>query len=182
MHKTCTGCKQSLPISEFNKCSKSKDGARGRCKKCRSIKDINRYNKAGSKSYAYAKKYRNSNKDKKAVYNRKYKEANKDKILNEAKRWRENNVNKISSSRRKCNYKRRYNTTIEEYDRMFEEQDGVCYICGEPSLAKRLAVDHNHETGKVRGLLCARCNIWLGIFENNEELFKQFKIYLKERS
>jgi hypothetical protein len=41
---------------------------------------------------------------------------------------------------------------------MFEGQSGVCAICGRPPGAKRLDVDHNHETGKIRGLLCGSCN------------------------
>ena len=57
---------------------------------------------------------------------------------------------------RKGNLRRHYGITPEEYDRLFDTQGGKCAICGE--LPRRLVVDHNHETGKVRGLLCFKCN------------------------
>jgi hypothetical protein len=56
---------------------------------------------------------------------------------------------------------RRYGLTGESYDRLLAEQDGKCASCFRPS-AKRLHVDHCHETGKVRGLLCGNCNSALG--------------------
>jgi hypothetical protein len=182
MNKICSSCNRSLPKNEFHKCSRSKSGVISKCKECRSIDDKNKFHGVGSKSYAYTQKYRSANKEKIAASNKKYKEANKDKILNEAKRWRENNVNKISSSRRKSNYKKRYSITMDDYDKMFNEQEGVCYICHEPSLNQRLSVDHDHKTNKVRKLLCTRCNLLLGVVEKNLELIEQFKIYLNERS
>ena len=71
-----------------------------------------------------------------------------------------------------------FGITIEQYDEMLGQQGGVCAICGQPETAleaksrtevrrvKRLAVDHDHETGKVRGLLCWMCNTRLGYFES----------------
>src|SRR4030042_4253907 len=50
--------------------------------------------------------------------------------------------------------KNKYGMTLEEYDKILEQQNGVCKICGKINLnGKRLAVDHNHKTGKIRGLL-----------------------------
>ena len=64
------------------------------------------------------------------------------------------------------NLKRTFGLTVEEYDAMLDAQHGVCAICGKLPQKKRLAVDHNHTTGKVRGLLCPSCNRTLGYFEN----------------
>jgi hypothetical protein len=65
-----------------------------------------------------------------------------------------------------------YGLTPVEYDKMVEEQNGKCAICGKDrnvtSDKRRLAVDHDHETGQVRGLLCTICNTRLGILENAE--------------
>ena len=73
--------------------------------------------------------------------------------------------------------KRLYNISLEDYDQMFEAQNGKCKICGtEENNNRRFSVDHNHETGKVRGLLCYRCNTSLGWFENNKD---SVSIYLK---
>ena len=62
---------------------------------------------------------------------------------------------------RRMKYQRMYGITIEDYDRMYEEQGGRCAICrtDQPGGAgERFSVDHDHETGKVRGLLCNNCN------------------------
>jgi hypothetical protein len=60
-------------------------------------------------------------------------------------------------------YRRRYGIGIEEYQTMFSAQKGMCAICGEGS-RWRLSVDHDHETGAVRALLCQHCNIGIGNF------------------
>ncbi|KKM22963.1 hypothetical protein LCGC14_1620000 [marine sediment metagenome] len=56
----------------------------------------------------------------------------------------------------------KFGLTLEDYDRMFEAQGGVCAICGYPPKNKALNVDHNHDTGTIRGLLCGGCNSFLG--------------------
>jgi hypothetical protein len=55
--------------------------------------------------------------------------------------------------------KLRQGLTIAQYDELLEAQGGVCAICGRPPKNRRLAVDHNHKTGKIRGLLCWVCNL-----------------------
>ena len=73
----------------------------------------------------------------------------------------------------------KYNMTLKEYDEMFEEQDGVCYICGLPENFQRLGVDHNHKTGKIRKLLCNRCNRTIGYVEEDTELLKCMIQYIE---
>jgi 5-methylcytosine-specific restriction endonuclease McrA len=64
-----------------------------------------------------------------------------------------------------------FGLTVEQYDAMHEAQGGVCAICKQPETSSRggkvyrLAVDHNHNTGEVRGLLCFKCNSAMGSFE-----------------
>ena len=51
-----------------------------------------------------------------------------------------------------------------EYDRLLARQGGVCLICGRPPQTRRLHVDHDHKTGRIRGLLCMPCNryvVWI---------------------
>lgn len=62
---------------------------------------------------------------------------------------------------------------------MLEAQGGVCAICGGVTGYKRLTVDHNHTTGKVRGLLCDLCNRALGNVKENTELLRQMIVYLR---
>jgi hypothetical protein len=90
-------------------------------------------------------------------------------------------------SRRKARIRHRYKIDAEEYDRMFAEQGGVCAICKRPpgvSTAKhwgdRLCVDHCHETGAVRGLLCNECNMAIG-FGKTEEVLLAAAEYVRNR-
>ena len=73
----------------------------------------------------------------------------------------------------------KYGITAEEYAAMLADQSGVCYICGGKSGKKRLAVDHDHKTGEVRGLLCKRCNRMLGYYRDNAESFERAATYLR---
>jgi hypothetical protein len=79
-----------------------------------------------------------------------------------------------------------YKITPDEYMEMHRKQNGVCLICkgtavGRGKAKNRLAVDHNHETGKIRGLLCAKCNTGLGLFNDSKQLLVKAIEYLKER-
>ena len=65
---------------------------------------------------------------------------------------------------------RRFGITAQDYKNMIEKQDYKCAICGSEigdSLGNRLYVDHNHKTGKVRGLLCSECNFGIGKFKSS---------------
>lgn len=75
----------------------------------------------------------------------------------------------------------RYGITLEEYDALFVIQGGVCALCGEPSDSERrlLSVDHCHDTGKVRGLLCSSCNMGIGIFNDDIESLEKAIAYLR---
>jgi len=61
--------------------------------------------------------------------------------------------------------RRTYGITEADYDRMVEEQGGKCFLCNKVQRRKRLSIDHDHVTGRVRALLCSRCNEGLGRFE-----------------
>ena len=80
-----------------------------------------------------------------------------------------------------------YKITVDEYERIEAQQDNKCAICKKEEIRKckgtllRLAVDHNHKTGKVRGLLCRRCNQTLGNVEESIMVLKQMIEYLQEK-
>lgn len=77
---------------------------------------------------------------------------------------------------------KRFGLTEACYDRMMEDQGGVCAVCKSPPTRKRLAIDHCHTTGKVRGLLCGPCNVSLGQFRDNPRtLLEAAKYLLKHR-
>ncbi len=86
------------------------------------------------------------------------------------KAWRKDNLDVIRSR----NLKVSFGITIDDYDVLLSKQNEVCAICGNKETRKnmygirRLAVDHNHTTGKIRGLLCSTCNQGLGMFYTDE--------------
>jgi ribosomal protein S14 len=95
------------------------------------------------------------------------------------KEWASNPDN-----RRKRKLRTKYGLTLKCYDKMLKEQDNKCKICGSEETRnvkyEFLCVDHCHETGKVRGLLCDFCNVGLGRFEDDIERLGSAIKYLKE--
>ncbi len=76
---------------------------------------------------------------------------------------------------------KKYGITLDDYDRMLKEQGDGCAICGrKPSNTRRLDVDHDHKTGKVRGLLCHRDNRGLAWFSDNPTTLRAAADYLSK--
>lgn len=82
--------------------------------------------------------------------------------------------------RRDYAYKEKYGITLLDYDRMLIAQDGVCKICKRTPRKRRLAVDHNHKTKKIRGLLCYKCNFGLSWFYDNPVTLRAAAQYLED--
>lgn len=76
-----------------------------------------------------------------------------------------------------------YGISTEDYNNLFAQQNGKCAICGKTQTAEKrqLAVDHDHKTGAVRGLLCGKCNMTLGLFHDKASIFLEMYQYLTER-
>ena len=149
--KACIDCKDDKPLSDFHKDCHSKDGHRGRCKACQS-----------KKSKDYYQKNKQAAKDRASEWNRK----------NKVRRSEINRKNSLMSN---------YGITVKDYNHMFKKQQGCCAICGthQSELKKRLSVDHCHETGKVRSLLCSRCNHAIGLLDENIERLRSAINYLE---
>jgi len=96
--------------------------------------------------------------------------------------WYQDNRERLVPRMRANAYARYYSLTVEEYDAMYLSQNKGCAICHAPTGAngKRLAVDHNHQTEVVRGLLCDDCNTGLGKFKDNPNLLATALNYLKD--
>lgn len=84
---------------------------------------------------------------------------------------------------RNCNLKVAHGLTLEEYTIKLKEQNSVCAACGKEETGRNqygilpLAVDHDHNTGKIRGLLCMRCNRALGLLGDSLETLKKLAQY-----
>jgi hypothetical protein len=102
---------------------------------------------------------------------------NRIKILKRMRKYAKSDIGRKVSLRTQL---KKYGATTELYTRMFNSQGGVCLMCGKSNEnGYRLSIDHNHFTGKIRGLLCTGCNSKLGMVENLEFLESAIK-YLKE--
>ncbi|AZV02296.1 endonuclease VII [Pectobacterium phage Arno18] len=151
--KVCSCCKVEKPLSEFGKDASKRDGLNSCCKRCRVNKN---------------KEYRKANPERVIGVRRKYYKANSEKM-------------------REDSLKYKYKITLTEYNSMFAQQGGVCKICGMKETAighysgevKRLAVDHCHSTGVVRGLLCSRCNTAIGKMHDSPELLRKAADYIE---
>lgn len=81
--------------------------------------------------------------------------------------WDKVHAERIAGQLRKRKLRLQYGLTVEQYDQMLLDQWGGCGLCAEKCKSgDRLAVDHDHETGKVRALLCKGCNARLGVIED----------------
>ena len=84
-------------------------------------------------------------------------------------------------------FQHKYGISLQQYNNMFEEQGQVCALCGNPESTvhhtgkiRRLAVDHDHSSGRVRALLCVPCNLKVGSVEVNKELYLKIFNYLDQ--
>jgi hypothetical protein len=96
--------------------------------------------------------------------------------LGAQKKWRLAHKAQIMAINVRSNLKCKYGMTENDYNRMFQIQGGKCAICEahQTDLKSKLCVDHNHTTGKVRGLLCAGCNTSLGHYETKKNLCEKY--------
>lgn len=96
-------------------------------------------------------------------------------------KWRANHRKEYGQYQHKHNLEKSYGVTIEQYNNLFNQQNGMCFICGkhQKDLKQRLCVDHNHKTGEIRALLCKRCNSALGHFQDDAELCLKAYNYLR---
>lgn len=150
--KVCSKCKIEKPKSEFFKSGLYKSGKskfRGDCKEC----------------------------SKKDTANWRIK--NRSEYNNYAAAWRSKNPGRQHAT----DIKRHYGLSIENYNKLLAQQNCQCKICGkqhDPSVNRgRLYVDHCHNSKKVRGLLCGKCNVALGNMDDDVSLLEKALAYLK---
>lgn len=168
--KTCGTCDKAKTTEEFYRDKNAPDGWNYSCKACRSevtkkYRRIHgpRLNQAARKRYV-----RNREKEiiRNAAYNRVHREQ-------------------INSTRRVLSY----GIPVAEYDAMTKAQNGVCAICSQPETVRHrsgklrtLSLDHDHNTGALRELLCGKCNKALGGFGDSQEVLGRALAYLKKHA
>lgn len=204
--KRCSKCKEVKPLTGFFKAASTKDGKQSHCKQCdmlrryasyakkrgglkkvatllarelflkgqkkcplcKEVKDITSFYTSGKSNKGYsshcivcmndvATKNRPAHAEKRNKYYEKYKRRGRDLKL-----------------------RAKYGITIEQYEQMKAAQNYACAICGEQERKKDLAVDHNHVTGKIRGLLCQMCNLALGYMRDDPVRVRKVAAYLEK--
>jgi hypothetical protein len=181
--KKCPKCKSILLKINFHKNKSTKDGLNAYCKVC-TCKDNNlRWENNKEKILAKNKEYYNKNKEIHALKAKIYRENNVEMLSEIGKRYRERPEVKVQTKKRSRTYElSQYGITEDIYSDMFNSQNGCCAICGihQSELTKKLNIDHNHTTDKVRALLCGNCNRGLGIFKENINSLKSAVKYLNK--
>jgi len=107
--------------------------------------------------------------------------TNKRREKHKTEEWKEYKKTKEYKDKKKCiQLKHMYGITLEDYNKMLKKQNYTCKICPTKyTEKKKLVVDHCHTEGHVRGLLCGKCNIGLGQFDDNIEKMLEAINYLK---
>ena len=188
--KRCGKCKKSKPLSEFGKvrgkyrcycmsCHKSSilnedKRQEKKCANCKNVKPIGSFSRCGLRFQPYCTDCSNGYSKER---NRKFKETGKNIEINrfdyiERRRW--------------AKLKSKYGLSKDDYYKILSKQNGVCAICkqaekerdGQRQQLLELSVDHDHKTGKVRGLLCRQCNIGIGRLQERVEILQNAIEYL----
>lgn len=120
-------------------------------------------------------------KEERDKYQKNYREKNKVKLSLKNKRYCEANVEKLRKHRKVYKLKSKYDITVEQYNLILDKQNGCCNICKRhhSEFKQALAVDHDHTTGIVRGLLCRNCNQSLGTFNDSIDTLMNAVEHLK---
>ena len=111
-----------------------------------------------------------------------WRKLNIEACLKRDAKYRKLNKEKNNITIREWNLKKNYGISSDDYSKMLNEQQHSCACCGThiSTLKRRLAVDHDHNTGSVRGLLCTNCNIGIGMFKDSINKLQQAIDYLRE--
>lgn len=177
---SCNACKGELPVSSFHKAATITRGYQYKCKACMSILDTNLTPERKEHKLKKLEQWRIDNPDKKKEQKRRHYEKNKEKYKIIAKLSQEKNKERYAS----LALIRKYGITLNQYNWLREQQNYCCAICGESEAKyeKKLVVDHDHETGKIRKLLCTNCNVGIGMLKDNPNILDSAAKYLREHN
>lgn len=157
--KKCKGhCGRTLPLSEFYLYRRLSDGHQTTCKQC-------------SRDYALA--WADRNRERARTASREYQ-----------RRFKRDNPEAWRRKHRQGTLRRAHGISLETFEEMSAAQQGLCAICHKPELSRHghLNVDHDHQTGKIRGLLCNGCNGALGLVFDDPAILRAMIRYLEQHA
>lgn len=189
--KVCGHCKVKRSTSEF---WKNKTGLQSYCKDCLRTKNSEWRKSNPERSRKFSLAWYSKNKEHALGKNKEWVAANRDRKrktqaawfrnnnvrhAGNSKRWRHKNPEKAKRSKFLQKLKCR-GITEQAYQSMWEAQGHVCAVCGADVPGKRdWHLDHDHITGKVRGILCNMCNTGLGLFRDSADNLLRAAAYLR---
>jgi hypothetical protein len=146
--KNCSKCKQTLAIEEFGIDNSKRDGRSPSCKPCQRIRT------------------------------RAYHASHREKRLADARAWKDRNPDKVKANKRTQTL-RRYGLDEAGFQALLDSQDGKCAICrsSDPN-GRNWSVDHNHDSGEVRAILCGSCNVLIGMAHEDSGVLRAAIHYL----
>ncbi len=142
-----------------------------------------------------SREWRKNNREKHRSYSLKYQKDHKKETNQKNQNWKNKNREKVKEQGRKrhkqnpklqrnASLKYNYGITYDQYEEMSKKQNHSCAICKRTrkKLGKKLAVDHNHITGKIRALLCITCNLAIGYLftDKNTDIIKSALNYCEK--
>lgn len=161
--ETCIRCGNRKPLTDFYRQAGMRDGYRNDCKKC--MKVVRRAWYERNRDYAISRAQR-------------WRDANPDRYEESRRRNREENRDHLRKINRSGHLRRKYGLTPADYEFLRITQGDLCAICGERE-ETGLHIDHHHETGLIRGLLCGKCNKAIGLLREDPTLFEAASAYLQ---
>lgn len=177
--KVCKHCGIEKPVSEFNLHHAKVVGAskyRGECKACQAAEK-----KENAHKYKESQRlYRIRNAEKIKAKRKEY--LSNPENLEKARKYARDYHKKNPERQRERLFKK-YGITQQQYEEILKSQNGCCAICKtkKNGRKKNFVIDHDHNTGTVRGLLCTQCNAGLGNFKDSPILLRKAKDYLLDR-
>lgn len=160
--KICRECGNEKPLNEFYRMVGMRDGHRNECKRCNLDEKAARHRANPEPARERTRQWIRDNPERVAVQQAAYRASGRKAAVD-----------------RRYQLKRKYGITPEQYDALLARQEGGCAICGRPPRSDiSLHVDHEHGTGRIRGLLCFRCNNALGDFDDDHDRLVHALTYL----
>lgn len=202
--RACTKCGQMKPLVEFSAAPRGKHGRKASCKTCDAARHAALHppkpRTGGPRRAPFTgdeekvcrrcgevKRLRNFSLARRAEGSRNavYRSDCKACCSESTKRWFRDNPEKVHANKLR-NGVRKYGLTADQFAELLESQGNACAICRATAntvragRTMRMSVDHCHDTGRVRGLLCNNCNRALGLFSDNPNVLRQAIRYLQK--
>jgi hypothetical protein len=164
--KRCNKCGEVKPLNEFYAMRGMRDGHRNDCIECSKAAKRARQARNPVPYRERARQWAADNPERRAAYQAEYRGRPE-----------------VKRRARNAYFLRTYGVTADEVDKMLDAQNGRCAICGvRPERLASMHIDHDHDRGHLRGLLCVSCNQGLGQFRDDPALLLRAVVYLRQRA